>query len=127
MNKFLLITIAAVLIVGCGCSGPNVVESYKATLVSNSGSKIAIDLKLMSDKSFAYNTKSLNPKKVQATVNFTGNWKKNRKQLTLDAKSSGSSLILKINLKTMKLESWVTDGEETIERHSTKPIIFKST
>ena len=125
--KYLITTIAAVVLVGCGSSGPNVVESYKGTAVGRSGGKIAIDLKLMSDKSFAYNTKSLNPKKVQATVNFTGNWKKNRKQLTLDGKTGSISMILKINLKTMKLESWLTDGEETIDNHSTKAIIFKST
>ncbi len=138
--KWAIAAIAGLLVVGIlifssGQSGPSVLESYTGVLVSPSGNKMALDLELRSDNSFVLRDRPLS-KNISGGNEYVGTWKRNTKDLILEGKSGGQddfglgefanmSVILKIDKKTMKLKSWITEGEETIENQSSKPITFK--
>ena len=120
--------VVGVLIFSSSQSGPSVLESYTGVSVSPMGSKMALDLELRSDNSFVSRDRPLS-KNISGGNEYVGTWKRNTKYLILEGKSGGQfadmSVILKIDKKTMKLKSWITEGEETIENQSSKPITFK--
>ena len=116
--------VVGVLIFSSSQSGPSVLESYTGVSVSPMGSKMALDLELRSDNSFVLSYRPLS-KNVLGGYEYVGLWKRNTKDLILEGKTDDISVILKIDKKTMKLKSWITEGEETIENQSSKPITFK--